>query len=144
MGRCGMRLFECDQDLDMAIDIGMALGDSDGDDINHMLMTDQADPAIVDKTRTALDSGIGDQLFRTFRAKELDGHEGKYRVILLGALMMRAGAKIRDDDFQHLRDLVPQIHCRSGLAPRPCDNPAQPPAALLLAACLYFGGHGFR
>ncbi|KAK7745856.1 hypothetical protein SLS53_002574 [Cytospora paraplurivora] len=143
MGRWGMRLFEGDQDLDMASEIDMALGDSDDMDLKLSLMIHQTDPAIVDKRRTVLDSGIGDQLFRIFRAKE-NGHEGKYRVILLGALMMHAGAKIRDDDFQHLRDLVPQIHSRDGLAPGLGDNPAQSSFAALLASSLMLGDHGFR
>lgn len=30
--------------------------------------------------------------------------------------MMRAGARIRADDLQHLRDLVPQVTCNEGYA----------------------------
>lgn len=33
--------------------------------------------------------------------------------VILGALMMRAGANIKPEDIQHLRDLVPQINCNS-------------------------------
>lgn len=54
--------------------------------------------------------GLGDRLLAKYRAKENE-FDGKYRLILVGALMMRRGAKIRDVDLQHLRDLVPQINC---------------------------------
>ncbi|ROW15713.1 hypothetical protein VPNG_02135 [Cytospora leucostoma] len=162
MGRWGMRLFEGDQDLEIAIQIGRGLGDSDDMDQNLLLMVNQTDhmlphptrryyktdaylktelPDIVAKRRVALDSGIGDQLFRIFRAKETD-HDGKYRVIILGALMMRAGAKIRDDDLQHLRDLFPQIHSRPGLAPSLRDNPSRPSFAAMWTSAL--DDHGFR
>ncbi|OIW22897.1 hypothetical protein CONLIGDRAFT_657872 [Coniochaeta ligniaria NRRL 30616] len=69
--------------------------------------------ATIAENREKLDSGLGDQLFAKYRATENE-YGGKYRLILVGALMMRAGAKIKDEDMQHLRDLVPQINCNEG------------------------------
>ncbi|KAK1725061.1 uncharacterized protein BDZ83DRAFT_719478 [Colletotrichum acutatum] len=54
--------------------------------------------------RRRLDSGVGDELFEKYRALEHD-NQGQYRTIVVGALMMRAGAKIKADDMQHLRSL---------------------------------------
>ncbi|KAF3763819.1 hypothetical protein M406DRAFT_262923, partial [Cryphonectria parasitica EP155] len=34
--------------------------------------------------------------------------------VLLGAVMMRVGAKIKDEDFQYLRELVPRIVSHDG------------------------------
>lgn len=70
------------------------------------------------EVRSLLDAdGVGDELFKKLRAKESeDEGEGEYRVILLGSLMMLAGARIRPDDLQHLRKLVPKIHCSHGYA----------------------------
>ncbi|KXH28183.1 hypothetical protein CSAL01_08409 [Colletotrichum salicis] len=48
---------------------------------------------LVVKFRERLDSGGGDKLLKN-------------------ALMMRAGAKIKADDLQHLRDLVPKVPCQ--------------------------------
>lgn len=65
-------------------------------------------------------NGTGDRIFDACRAKEIDDgdalDQGIYRTIIFGALMMRAGAKIRDQDLQHLRELVPQIHCSTTYA----------------------------
>lgn len=136
MGRWGMRLFEGDQDLDIGIQINQALGDSDDVDLGLSKMVHQTDmicpqetrayyktdeykrelEEIVSDCRDELNSGTGDELFEIFRKKEHEP-EGKYRVILVGAIMMRAGAAIKKDDFDHLRELVPQIPCRDGLHP---------------------------
>lgn len=74
---------------------------------------------LVESRRQLLDPGVGDALMKQYRAKEseLDGYrDTKYVVIIVGALMMRAGARISDDDLQHLRELVPQINCNAGRA----------------------------
>ena len=70
-------------------------------------------PELVDGIRNKLDSGLGDMLFDMYKARENED-EGEYRLIIVGALMMRAGAKIRDDDMQHLRELVPKVVCNEG------------------------------
>lgn len=72
----------------------------------------------VEWCRNNLDTGFGDHIMREYRANENKKHEsgkdGKYMVIIAGALLMRAGAKIRADDLQHLRELVPQVNCSTG------------------------------
>jgi hypothetical protein len=72
---------------------------------------------IVKRNRIKFDRGLCDKLFDKYRALEKDVkpfYDPKYVVVLLGALMMRAEAKIRDDDLKHLRELVPQIPSREG------------------------------
>jgi hypothetical protein len=128
-------LFEGDRDLDVAIEINTAFGDGDANlELSHMIhQTDMLAPpearafygtaeyasqldAIITAIRQKLDTaGLGDRLLAMYRGRENE-HNGKYRVIVVGALMMRAGAKIRDEDLQHLRDLVPDIHCVEGYA----------------------------
>lgn len=68
--------------------------------------------------RQKLDTdNLGERMFAASRAKEGDPddlfQDSKYQTIILGALMMRAGARISAADLQHLRDLVPQINCTS-------------------------------
>lgn len=132
-------LFEADADIDFACDISgdfvMMGGTEDLVPSNLIHQTDMlAPPEAKDyyKTeeyrlkldddivsiRNQLDSGIGDKLFDKYRAKEnnLDEFEGQYQVIIVGALMMRAGANISKEQLQHLRDLVPKIDCQYGYA----------------------------
>ena len=65
------------------------------------------DPATVCEY---IDSGAGDELFERYRSREAD-NKGTYRqdagkeTIVLGAMMMRVGAKIKKDDLDHLRRL---------------------------------------
>ncbi|KAI0145767.1 hypothetical protein F4776DRAFT_374560 [Hypoxylon sp. NC0597] len=66
---------------------------------------------LVIKARAKLDADdLGHRLIRHWREKEYQ-HCGKYRVIIAGALLMRAGAKIQESEMQHLRELVPRINC---------------------------------
>lgn len=72
---------------------------------------------IVPYVRWKLDTkGLGDQLFAAYRAEETKppGMNGnpRYTTIIFGALMLRAGAKIKAEDLQHLRDLLPQVNQR--------------------------------
>ncbi|KAF4778011.1 hypothetical protein HER10_EVM0011703 [Colletotrichum scovillei] len=130
MGRWGFRLFEGDEDLDIAAAIRETFGDGP-EQLNLPLMINQSDMlapmearefykteehaqvlrGLVTEIRGRLDSGVGDELFKKYRALEHE-YQGQYRTIVVGALMMRAGAKIKADDFQHLRDLVPKIPCQ--------------------------------
>jgi len=79
---------------------------------------------LVASVRVQLDSGVGDKLFDMYRAKAANqkddmvrwGKDYRYTVILIGALMMRAGARIRDDDVRYMRDVVPMLHCQPGFA----------------------------
>lgn len=163
MGRWGMRLFEGDRDLDLSLEINRALGDSDDMDLRLSQMIHQTDmccppdvkayyetdeykkklEGIVADRCNILNSGIGDELFKIFRRRE---HEprGKYRVILVGAIMMRAGAVIKQDDFDHLRELVPEIPCRDGLHPALPRNPSRLAALAILGADLDSSDEGFR
>lgn len=155
-----MRLFEGDRDLDLALEINSALGDGDDMDLRLSSMIHQTDmccphdirayyetdeykkelEGIVSDRRDTLNSGVGDQIFEIFRKREHEP-EGKYRVILVGAIMMRAGAVIKDDDFSHLRELVREIPCRDGLNIVLRSNPG---VLALLAADLNGGDKGFR
>lgn len=118
-------MFECDQDEDMADNIGCRISEETKSEEfawvyffttgqKHSIYPD-IDAAVV---REKLDSGLGDKLFDEYRAEENDyggslfDEKRKYLVIVLGALMMRVGAKIREADIQHLRELVPDIPCR--------------------------------
>ncbi|KAK8124229.1 hypothetical protein PG999_004147 [Apiospora kogelbergensis] len=137
MGRWGHRLFEGDHDLDIAIEIS----DSVDEDLPLSQLVHQTDMLAPNECKTyyqteeyavelaehvielrqKLDASTGDRLFDFYRAKEnessgLGQGNGKYRVILVGALIMRTGAKIRDSDLQHLRELVPQVHSSPGFA----------------------------
>lgn len=69
--------------------------------------------SIIPYLRHKLDgNGLGELLISLCRAKEsrVDGlFPGPYYTIILGALMMRAGAEISQDNIQHLWDLMTQI-----------------------------------
>ncbi|KAI3327688.1 hypothetical protein HD806DRAFT_331215 [Xylariaceae sp. AK1471] len=139
MGRWGMRLFEGDQDIDIALSINETFGD--GQESLHLSrmvhQTDMLAPPeallyyktyeyareldqLVVENRQKLDAnGLGDRVMAHWRANESKIHGsygGKYCVIIAGALLMRAGAKIKESDLQHLRELVPQINCNPGYA----------------------------
>ncbi|KAJ0312270.1 hypothetical protein COL516b_001345 [Colletotrichum fioriniae] len=130
MGRWGFRLFEGDEDLDIVAAIRETFGDGP-EQLNLYLMINQSDMlapvetrevykteehaqvlrALITEIRGRLDSGVGDELFKKYRALEHE-HQGQYRTIVIGALMMRAGAKIKAEDLQHLHNLVPKIPCQ--------------------------------
>lgn len=79
---------------------------------------DELANVIVPYVRQKLDTGnLGERMLAASRNKESDPddlfQESKYRTIIMGALMMRAGARINAADLRHLRDLVPQINCTS-------------------------------
>ncbi|GKT63207.1 MYND finger domain-containing protein [Colletotrichum tofieldiae] len=136
MGRWGYRLFEADTDIDIVCELENALVRSEGAEsfrLSHMVhQTDMLAPPgardyfqteeyrlelddFIVSVRNQLDSDLGEKLFDKYcaGAKEF---QDQYRLILVGALMMRAGAKIKEEHFQHLRDLVPKIDCRPGFA----------------------------
>lgn len=163
MGRWGMRLFEGDQDLDIALEINSGLAEGGETDLQLFKMVNQTDmcapsdmkahyeteeykkelEGIVSDCRNTLNSGIGDKLFRVFRKKEHEPN-GKYRIILVGAIVMRAGAVVKDDDFNHLRELVGDIPCRDGLTPALRGFSGTPSALRLLAAGRNGSDDGFR
>ncbi|QMW27160.1 hypothetical protein G4B84_002449 [Aspergillus flavus NRRL3357] len=160
MGRWGWRLFEGDQDLDAACCLAESLGIHIGDwehsmssmvhqtdmladeGIRAFYRTDEykreLENEIVPYVRAKFDTdNFGDRLFAASCAKENEETclPARYRTIILGALMMRAGARIRAEDLQHLRDLVPQVHCTSRFAlPLGDDGFRSPGRAQFLAA----------
>lgn len=129
-------LFEADQDLDISCELPRTLGIET--DWEHTMsqtvhQTDMLAPTemrefyktaeyaqeleneIVPYVRQKLDTNdLGHAIFAASVARESEPTEradGKYRTIIVGALMMRVGARIKPEQLQHLRDLVPQIHC---------------------------------
>ena len=77
---------------------------------------------IVPYVRAKFDTdNLGQRLMAASRAQEDKDHShslatGEYKTIALGALLMRGGAVIKDDDLQHLRDLIPKVTCVPGTA----------------------------
>jgi hypothetical protein len=105
---------------------------------------DESDPLCPDdaelaSVRAKLDAGLGDKIFQKFRALEVGGEDpprARYTVIIVGALMMRAGAKISQDDLKHLRELVPTIASREGFALAFCDEGFRGPGKRQFLAAL--------
>lgn len=77
--------------------------------------------------RQIFDSGFGTSLLRKYRAGENGpGSNGlyndpKYKVIILGAVLMGVGAQIGKDDIDHLRHLALNTGSREGFALAFCD-----------------------
>ncbi|KAI1085485.1 hypothetical protein F5B20DRAFT_575000 [Whalleya microplaca] len=128
--RWGMRLFEADRDMIFAVWISKTFVGGSGEvELSRMVHQSERIRPINDRLfyrteenadelanhvaamRKELDTnGLGYRLMEYWRASE-NSYDGKYHFILVGALLMRAGAKIKDSDMQHLRELVPQINC---------------------------------
>ncbi|RYO80191.1 hypothetical protein DL766_001282 [Monosporascus sp. MC13-8B] len=116
MGRWGLRLFEGDKDWDIACDLESTFeGEDEGKNLKFfdLVVFRDDDEEIVGEMRDRLDSGLGDELFDIYRAREKE-YGGEYRVVILGALAMRTGARIRPGGLGHLRDLVCTTTCRHG------------------------------
>ncbi|CEJ58958.1 hypothetical protein PMG11_07597 [Penicillium brasilianum] len=142
MGRWGYRLFEEDVDLDLACslleDLGFKTKKWTYRPAQTVNQTDMMAPPechalystkeyaqklrdeIIPYVRAKLDANnLGERLIAKSKTQEgkLDWERytsGEYKTIILGALLMRVGAKIKDEDLQHLRDLVPQVPCAPG------------------------------
>lgn len=76
----------------------------------------------VIQERRKLDSGLGDRLMDKCVAEQDTAWDGQYRVIIAGALLMRAGARIKPEHMQALRDMVPKIGCNYGFTLPPFDG----------------------
>jgi len=70
-----------------------------------------------------IDSGAGDELFKRYRSQEDNrkfwGACSRHETIVLGAMMMRVGAKIKKEDLAHLRRLLVRSDnemCPEGIA----------------------------
>lgn len=68
--------------------------------------------------RDKLNAGLCDKLFKDFRTKENTFWipDRKMYTVILSAMVMQSGAKINDDNIQHLREIVPRIHSSPGYA----------------------------
>lgn len=132
MGRWGYRLFEGDLDLDIACDLKNAFGEGKNKlELSPMIhQSDMIAPheariyyqtaayqedlkRTVEKTRKKLDAGASQKLFDKYRPLE-EEYNGELRVILIGALIMRAGAKLSEENKNHLRELAAKFPGREG------------------------------
>ncbi|PLB53999.1 hypothetical protein P170DRAFT_469473 [Aspergillus steynii IBT 23096] len=120
MTRWGPRLFECDNDIEIARNLIPSLG------FNitkwpHTLdqLVTQREPSeylentVIPSLRTKLNAcDFGARLFDACRARETTP-KTKYRTIILGALLMRAGARIKPGDLEYLRIISNFVVCHS-------------------------------
>ena len=90
----------------------------------------------VGELRKVLDAGLCDRLFKKFRGKTSDSLTPELRVILLGMLMMQAGATIKADDTAYMRTVFPQISSQSGYALPIFDLGFRDPGKAQVAAAL--------
>ena len=123
-------LFEGDQDLDTVSDVSGAAkkelkalmkntdigATTKAKELHDSLDENDLMDFDVDDLRKILDAGLCDRLFTRFRTKTKDSLTPELRVILLGMLMMRAGATIKTDDFEYMRTVLPRIPSQSGYA----------------------------
>lgn len=95
-------------DLDVRGDIEHAMGLTREDDDEYNPVEELQSEAFRDK----LDAGLCDKLFKDFRSQEgtFWFPDRKYYTVLLAAMVMESGAKISDDNMQHLREIVPPMH----------------------------------
>lgn len=100
-------LFESELDLDVRGDIEDAMGLTREDDDEYNPMEELESKAFRDK----LDAGLCDKLFKDFRKEESTFWfpERKFYTVLLAVMVMESGAKISDDNMQHLREIVPSM-----------------------------------
>ena len=128
-------MFEGDQDIDIASDLNHALDGTELELSQMIFQTDHLAPQeardfykspeyqpllaeTVANTREKLDSGLGDKLMAWCRANDSERglFDGRYRTIVAGALIMRAGAKIKEEDVKHIREIVQLMNCNLGYA----------------------------
>lgn len=146
-------MFENDKDLDIALEL------ETGFDVQLNRLVHQTDmlasdeclvyykteeyaeilKKYIEEARAKLDGGMGDDLFKKYR--NVDDHRGmftdtNYLVVVLGALMMRAGAKIKPDDFEYLRTILPNIPSRNGFTLPWFDDCFRDPGKVQFAAAL--------
>ncbi|RYP74576.1 hypothetical protein DL771_002842 [Monosporascus sp. 5C6A] len=140
MGRWGLRLFEGDKDWDIACDLESTFeGEDEGKNLKFfdlVVFRDDDDDELVGEMRDRLDSGLCDELFDIYRAREKE-YGGEYRVVILGALVMRTGARIRPSNLAYLRILASRTACRHGYVLPVFDNGFRGPGRAQFLAALY-------
>lgn len=151
-------LFESDTDIDIAVEISLPAKEGHeelclsklihqtdmlaGQDARDYYKSEEYTVILknlITECRERLDSGDGDRLFDEYRAKENKiefMRSGKYILIIVGALMMRAGAKIRQADLDHLRSIIPDIPSRSTYALPICDEGFRDPGKIQFLTAL--------
>ncbi|KAK4232831.1 hypothetical protein C8A03DRAFT_39523 [Achaetomium macrosporum] len=112
MGRWGHRLFQSDNDADIAVEIiDEIVGESDLPDSAFGLDTEHENQ-ILEQVRQKLDAGTGETLLeRSLEGAQTKDPEDflerkKYRPIALSAILMMAGAKISDEHVGRLRAIA--------------------------------------
>jgi preprotein translocase subunit Sss1 len=72
--------------------------------------------AALSRLREKLDAGLCDELLKKYRnlATTSKSDWDEYQLIILAALIMTTGAKIKDDDMQHLRQLASVANSNEG------------------------------
>ena len=123
-------MFECDMDLDLIGDLGLGQPDVD---LEEMISEN------IEEARVKLDNGLCQELFKEWRARDQDidiSGGGKYRIIILAAMMMKAGAKIDEDDMDYLRRILPGITSRNGYHMPLCDDCFRDPGKAQFTAAL--------
>ena len=92
--------------------------DEDGEGIPEWWLMEgygRADADRLRRNRQRLDAGKGAELFDKFRAAE-DKWNGSYRVLVLAALTMACGARIRYRDLRRIHEILLTIVWRPGCA----------------------------
>lgn len=107
-------LFQGDQDLDIRGETECAMGLTSDDDAEYDADKELQSTAFRDK----LNAGLCDKLFKEFRSKEKTFWipDRKMYTVILAAMIMQSGAKISDDNMQHLREIFPHMHSSPGYA----------------------------
>ncbi|KAK2602621.1 hypothetical protein N8I77_009138 [Diaporthe amygdali] len=146
MGRWGHCLFGHDDAIGHAIKISKDVAQGDDRQFAHMMsrvivgcppgvfgfyveeysLAEKIGPGEMEASmdqliQHKLDSGLGNELFEKYRAAEQHGFDfddmSKYLVIVFAVVLMGYGAKIKESQIQHLRDLVPKLQCNEGVVP---------------------------
>lgn len=130
-------LFQGDQDCDIRSETEYAMGLTKDDDDEYDADKELQSTAFRDK----LNAGLCDKLFKDFRSKENTFWipDRKMYTVILAAMVMQSGAKISDDNMQHLREIVPRIHSSPGYAwPLNDEGFRDPGKVQFLAALEYY------
>lgn len=130
-------LFQGDQDLDIHSETKCAMGLTRDDDVEYDAEKELQSTAFRDK----LNAGLCDKLFKEFRSEEKTFWipDRRMYTVILAAMIMQSGAKISDDNMQHLRDIVPRIHSSPGYAwPLNDEGFRDPGRAQFLAALEHY------
>lgn len=90
--------------------------------------------------RDELNAGFCDTLFKICRMTVEMKFPSDYSmgIVILAAMVMQTGAKISDENMQHLRELVPRICSYPGYAPPFADDGFRDPGKKQFLAALEY------